>query len=115
MRLCCCKRQNIKKYIDACRIGNIPYIKNYISDFPDTDIQLGLVCAVHNGQMELVEYLLPKTDMDLNLLDECLKIASTKNYSRLCELLVQKGADPRIGIRNTTSTNIINLLSPYIK
>jgi hypothetical protein len=56
-----------------------------------------------------------KDETQLKELDNLLKLAITNDLNVISEFLVVKGANPRLGLRLTTSNNIKRTMNKYIK
>jgi ankyrin repeat protein len=103
----CCKRKLKKEDIlTSISTGDLESLKKLISVF-SFDVNLGMLEAVKSGQLFVVQYFLSKGATNK---DECLGLASKNNNYDICRILLEKGADPVVGLRYSKSPNIIKML-----
>lgn len=105
-----CKQDNYKQYLSACELGDVKTVQELTKKHDDYDKNEGLMLASVNGHVNVVEYLIENGATNL---DEALKLACKENRYTTSELLVKKGANISVGIKNATSMNIIRMLYRY--
>lgn len=113
-----CKRYSVKypdpqkSFLLAVLANDLKKIKdiyNYENQLP---LEEGLIYASQKGYTEIVQFL---ADNGASNLDDGLKESCLSNFSGTAELLVQKGANPRVGLRNSSSPNITRMLYRYLQ
>jgi hypothetical protein len=103
----CLRQRKLKSedIIPAIVQGDLEKLKKLLEIF-SFDLNCGMLEAVKAGQLFIVEYFLLKGGTNK---DECLKIASENNKFDIARILLEKGANPMVGIRYSKSPNIIKM------
>lgn len=96
-----------EEYLRACQTGNKNRVEKFLDRYHDIDINASLRVAVEYKQVELSKFFVEKGATNL---DECLKIACDNNNYSIVELLLKAGADTRVAIRYTKSSNILRMV-----
>jgi hypothetical protein len=105
---------NYALFLQACVQGDLNTIKILLELVGDNIeiINKGVRdCVVHNNN-SCLEYILERYKL-INL-DDYLVYACKRNLGIISETLVKFGADPKKGVRHTTSNNIHRMLFKYI-
>lgn len=101
------RRDDYEKY---CTMGDLRAVEYLLTNYPDLDCNTGLRLATEGNHSVLVNFFLCRGATNL---DECLKIAVEKGMCILAEMLVQKGAQPIVGISVSKFPNITHMLYRY--
>ena len=96
---------------EACKNENVTKMKKIISNHPETDLDTLLFYVVSQVKSSSISEVLIK--MGAKNLDECLISACKNNSYNLVKLLISNGASTIIGIKNTNSNNILNMIYSY--
>jgi|SRR3990167_253780 len=83
----------------------------------ETDVELPLksctLIVIYYGHFETLKWLYENTDYVKSNLDLCLKIACERAKPEIVEFLLEKGANPVVGLRHATTGNIMGILNRF--
>lgn len=108
---CCQKKHTISEddFLNLCRNGNLNDVIKY-TKYNKFDLDKGLLESVKTGQIEICKFLIENGASELNV---CLKSATNNFNYHICELLIQKGANPDICLKYSKSVNITKMAYRY--
>lgn len=98
-------------YVKSCKEGTLYDVKGAFEHGNNLDPNIGLCYACEFGNTNVAEWLI--NEKKANTLDQCLEVACKNNRLECAELLVKKGANIKVGLRNSSSLNIIRMLYRY--
>ncbi len=120
LRAFCCRRKRPeqetkdvnKLFQEACNRGDIVTVKKCVEESAllKNSISLGFISAVENNYSNVADFLAKLVNEEC--LSNALKISCERHRGAMVQVLLDNGANPRVGLRFTkaSDTNIFNML-----